>query len=160
MDPQRSNDVSPEAMQARIQQARREAETLKDRIKRKKDELADATRELCSIHEVDGHCVVAIIIIIIMIMIMMIITTVIVGVNVGVVVLIVSNIIVCVVIVAVGATGRDGFSLNHRPRINSSSSILIIFLSVDSPRCGATFARGGSQKSVDEDQEDTKGTFG
>ena len=31
-------------MQARIQQARREAETLKDRIKRKKDELADTTR--------------------------------------------------------------------------------------------------------------------
>lgn len=45
MDPSRSNDVSPEAMQARIQQARREAETLKDRIKRKKDELADTTRE-------------------------------------------------------------------------------------------------------------------
>jgi hypothetical protein len=38
------SDVSPEAMQARIQQARREAETLKDRIKRKKDELADTTR--------------------------------------------------------------------------------------------------------------------
>lgn len=37
-------DVSPEAMQSRIQQARREAETLKDRIKRKKDELADTTR--------------------------------------------------------------------------------------------------------------------
>lgn len=35
--------MSPEAMQARIQQARREAETLKDRIKRKKDELADTT---------------------------------------------------------------------------------------------------------------------
>lgn len=46
MDSQRPNDVSPEAMQARIQQARREAETLKDRIKRKKDELADTTREL------------------------------------------------------------------------------------------------------------------
>jgi guanine nucleotide-binding protein G(I)/G(S)/G(T) subunit beta-1 len=30
-----SSEVSPEAMQARIQQARREAETLKDRIKRK-----------------------------------------------------------------------------------------------------------------------------
>jgi hypothetical protein len=39
-----SSEVSPEAMQARIQQARREAETLKDRIKRKKDELADTTR--------------------------------------------------------------------------------------------------------------------
>ncbi|KAI1261218.1 guanine nucleotide-binding protein, beta subunit [Xylariaceae sp. FL1019] len=46
MDSQRQNDVSPEAMQARIQQARREAETLKDRIKRKKDELADTTRKL------------------------------------------------------------------------------------------------------------------
>lgn len=45
MDPGRSSDVSPEAMQARIQQARREAETLKDRIKRKKEELADTTRE-------------------------------------------------------------------------------------------------------------------
>lgn len=45
MDSQRPNDVSPEAMQARIQQARREAETLKDRIKRKKDELADTTCE-------------------------------------------------------------------------------------------------------------------
>lgn len=42
---QRPTDVSPEAMQARIQQARREAETLKDRIKRKKDELADTTRK-------------------------------------------------------------------------------------------------------------------
>ena len=41
-----SNEVSPEAMQARIQQARREAETLKERIKRKKDELADTTRKL------------------------------------------------------------------------------------------------------------------
>jgi guanine nucleotide-binding protein G(I)/G(S)/G(T) subunit beta-1 len=42
---QRSDNVSPEAMQSRIQQARREAETLKDRIKRKKDELADTTRK-------------------------------------------------------------------------------------------------------------------
>lgn len=48
MDSQRPNDVSPEAMQARIQQARREAETLKDRIKRKKDELADTTRKIPS----------------------------------------------------------------------------------------------------------------
>ena len=40
-----SNDVSPDQMQARIQQARREAEILKERIKRKKDELADGTRE-------------------------------------------------------------------------------------------------------------------
>ncbi len=48
MNSQGANDVSPEAMQARIQQARREAETLKDRIKRKKDELSDTTRT-CSI---------------------------------------------------------------------------------------------------------------
>jgi guanine nucleotide-binding protein G(I)/G(S)/G(T) subunit beta-1 len=40
-----SNEVSAEVMQTRIQQARREAETLKDRIKRKKDELADTTCE-------------------------------------------------------------------------------------------------------------------
>ncbi|KAF7546594.1 hypothetical protein G7046_g9256 [Stylonectria norvegica] len=43
MNSQGANDVSPEAMQSRIQQARREAETLKDRIKRKKDDLADTT---------------------------------------------------------------------------------------------------------------------
>ncbi len=40
-----ANEVSPDQMQARIQQARREAENLKDRIKRKKDELADGTRK-------------------------------------------------------------------------------------------------------------------
>jgi guanine nucleotide-binding protein G(I)/G(S)/G(T) subunit beta-1 len=39
-----SND-SPEQMQSRIQAARREAESLKDRIKRKKDELADTSRK-------------------------------------------------------------------------------------------------------------------
>jgi hypothetical protein len=44
MNSQGASDVSPEAMQARIQQARREAETLKDRIKRKKDELSDTSR--------------------------------------------------------------------------------------------------------------------
>ncbi|OAQ66740.1 guanine nucleotide-binding protein beta subunit [Pochonia chlamydosporia 170] len=43
MNSQGANDVSPEAMQSRIQQARREAETLKDRIKRKKDELCDTS---------------------------------------------------------------------------------------------------------------------
>lgn len=43
-----SNDVSPEAMQTRIQQARREAENLKDRIKRKKDDLADGSRKYTS----------------------------------------------------------------------------------------------------------------
>lgn len=52
MDQGRASDVSPEAMQARIQQARREAETLKDRIKRKKDELADTTREFAT----QMHC--------------------------------------------------------------------------------------------------------
>lgn len=46
-----SNEVSPDQMQARIQQARREAENLKDRIKRKKDELADGTRELPTFFE-------------------------------------------------------------------------------------------------------------
>lgn len=40
-----SNDTSGEQMQARITAARREAEGLKDRIKRKKDDLADASRE-------------------------------------------------------------------------------------------------------------------
>lgn len=34
-----------ESVQQRIQIARRDAEALKDRIKRKKDELADTTRE-------------------------------------------------------------------------------------------------------------------
>lgn len=37
-------DSSPESVQQRIQIARRDAEALKDRIKRKKDELADTTR--------------------------------------------------------------------------------------------------------------------
>lgn len=49
MDSQRPNDVSPEAMQTRIQQARREAENLKDKIKRKKDELADTTCEFLTL---------------------------------------------------------------------------------------------------------------
>ena len=40
-----SNDVSGEQMQAKITAARREAEGLKDRIKRKKDDLADTTRK-------------------------------------------------------------------------------------------------------------------
>jgi guanine nucleotide-binding protein G(I)/G(S)/G(T) subunit beta-1 len=38
-------DVTPEQMQQRITAARREAEGLKDRIKRKKDDLADTTRK-------------------------------------------------------------------------------------------------------------------
>lgn len=37
-------DMSGEQMQAKITAARREAEGLKDRIKRRKDELADASR--------------------------------------------------------------------------------------------------------------------
>jgi hypothetical protein len=37
-------DMSAESIQQKIQIARRDAEALKDRIKRKKDELADTTR--------------------------------------------------------------------------------------------------------------------
>jgi hypothetical protein len=37
-------DINAESIQQRIQIARRDAEALKDRIKRKKDELADTTR--------------------------------------------------------------------------------------------------------------------
>jgi guanine nucleotide-binding protein G(I)/G(S)/G(T) subunit beta-1 len=51
-----SNEVSPEAMQSRIQQARREAETLKERIKRKKDELADTTRKFSTSKESCFSC--------------------------------------------------------------------------------------------------------
>lgn len=38
-----SNDLTGEQMQAKITAARREAEGLKDRIKRKKDDLADTS---------------------------------------------------------------------------------------------------------------------
>jgi len=38
-------EMSAESIQQRIGIARRDAEALKDRIKRKKDELADTTRE-------------------------------------------------------------------------------------------------------------------
>lgn len=41
-----SDTLSGEQMQAKIQAARREAEGLKDKIKRKKDELADTSRML------------------------------------------------------------------------------------------------------------------
>lgn len=41
-------DMSGEQMQAKITAARREAEGLKDKIKRRKDELADTTRTLPS----------------------------------------------------------------------------------------------------------------
>ena len=37
-------DMSGEQMQAKITAARREAEGLKDRIRRRRDELADTTR--------------------------------------------------------------------------------------------------------------------
>jgi hypothetical protein len=37
-------DMNQETIQQKIQLARRDAEALKDRIKRKKDELADTTR--------------------------------------------------------------------------------------------------------------------
>lgn len=37
-------DIGADSIQQRIQIARRDAEALKDRIKRKKDELADTTR--------------------------------------------------------------------------------------------------------------------
>ena len=39
-----SNDMTSEQMQTKIAGARREAEGLKDRIKRKKDDLADTSR--------------------------------------------------------------------------------------------------------------------
>jgi hypothetical protein len=39
-------DIGADSIQQRIQIARRDAEALKDRIKRKKDELADTTRML------------------------------------------------------------------------------------------------------------------
>ena len=49
-------DANAESIQQKIQIARRDAEALKDRIKRKKDDLADTTREspvcLCSVR---GH---------------------------------------------------------------------------------------------------------
>lgn len=40
-----SADMTSEQMQAKITAARREAEGLKDRIKRKKDDLADTSRK-------------------------------------------------------------------------------------------------------------------
>jgi len=43
-------EMSAESIQQRIQIARRDAEALKDRIKRKKDELADTTREWHCLH--------------------------------------------------------------------------------------------------------------
>ena len=45
-------DMNQDSIQQKIQVARRDAEALKDRIKRKKDELADTTR-MCPLHAVD-----------------------------------------------------------------------------------------------------------
>jgi guanine nucleotide-binding protein G(I)/G(S)/G(T) subunit beta-1 len=45
MSSDQKENMTPEAMQSRIQAARREAEMLKDKIKRKKDDLADTTRK-------------------------------------------------------------------------------------------------------------------
>ena len=44
-----ANEMSGEQMQAKIAAARRDAEGLKDRIKRKKDELADTNRKFLSL---------------------------------------------------------------------------------------------------------------
>jgi guanine nucleotide-binding protein G(I)/G(S)/G(T) subunit beta-1 len=44
-----SADMTSEQMQAKITAARREAEGLKDRIKRKKDDLADTSCTCCSL---------------------------------------------------------------------------------------------------------------
>lgn len=52
-----STDVSGEQMQAKITAARREAEGLKDRIKRKKDELADTScTQACDLQIVGWSC--------------------------------------------------------------------------------------------------------
>ena len=40
-----ASEITGEQMQAKITAARRDAEGLKDRIKRRKDELADTTRK-------------------------------------------------------------------------------------------------------------------
>ena len=42
-------EMSAEAVQQRIQIARRDAETMKDRIKNRKDDLADTTREYIAV---------------------------------------------------------------------------------------------------------------
>jgi guanine nucleotide-binding protein G(I)/G(S)/G(T) subunit beta-1 len=45
-----SADMNSEQMQAKITAARREAEGLKDKIKRKKDDLADTSRKSLALH--------------------------------------------------------------------------------------------------------------
>lgn len=49
-------DMNAESIQQRIQIARRDAEALKDRIKRKKDELADTTRKYQSRTDTHNSC--------------------------------------------------------------------------------------------------------
>ena len=44
-----ASEMTGEQMQAKIAAARRDAEGLKDKIKRKKDELSDATRKFAPI---------------------------------------------------------------------------------------------------------------
>jgi hypothetical protein len=48
-------DMNQETIQQKIQLARRDAEALKDRIKRKKDELADTTRTLSALHALSSR---------------------------------------------------------------------------------------------------------
>ena len=49
-------DMNQETIQQKIQLARRDAEALKDRIKRKKDELADTTRTCPRQNTVPSAC--------------------------------------------------------------------------------------------------------
>lgn len=48
-------DMNQETIQQKIQLARRDAEALKDRIKRKKDELADTTRTFSTHRRTPGQ---------------------------------------------------------------------------------------------------------
>lgn len=121
MDSQRPNDVSPEAMQARIQQARREAEGLKDRIKRKKDELADTSRKFIS----QAHR---------------------------------SRIF---------SPSQPFFFIHpkmqlHRGQLSRRIGLgnFIANVTMHSSRCGSSITRGDTKESVDEDEENTQGTFG
>lgn len=50
-------DMNQESIQQKIQVARRDAEALKDRIKRKKDELADTTRTSLACSAAPPHCI-------------------------------------------------------------------------------------------------------
>ena len=50
-------DANAESIQQKIQIARRDAEALKDRIKRKKDELADTSCECCVLFQASSICI-------------------------------------------------------------------------------------------------------